>query len=75
MKNWAMDVYFNPIPILQGLFLGGVPTPTHPHSALHRLRPPAIIGLKKEFFFGLIPKVKSTGLKVHRYINKKYLRK
>jgi len=23
LENWAMNMHFNPIPILQGLFLGG----------------------------------------------------
>ena len=43
MKNWAMNMHFNPTYSLR-LFLGGRQTP--PPPAIHRFRPPAFIGLK-----------------------------
>ena len=37
LKNWAMNMHFNSIPILKGRLQGGRGTP--PPSAIHRLRP------------------------------------
>jgi len=46
LKNWAMNMHFNPIRVLQGLFAGGATRNASPSPQLYLdSDPPAFIGV------------------------------
>ena len=45
LKNWAMNMHFNPIPILYGLYLGGGAWAAS--QSIHRFRPTSLYRVKQ----------------------------
>ena len=77
MQNWAINMHFNPIPILSGLFLGGGTKRPPPRLCIDS-DPPTFLGLMRKYMFwseNLMSKSiqiicidKKKGFKTHVYI-------